>query len=54
MRVIDRLLDQRLCPAQAPPPGPLAAASRGLEPGSPAQQAILASIVRELLAGEPE
>jgi hypothetical protein len=54
MQVIDRLLDQRLRPAQVPPPGPLAAASRSLEPGSPAQQAILASIVRELLAGESE
>jgi len=53
MQVIDRLLDQRLRPAQVPPPGPPAATSRSLDPGSPAQQAILASIVRALLTGEP-
>jgi hypothetical protein len=46
MQVIDRLLDQRPRPAQVPPPGPSAAGSRGLDPGSPAQQAILARIVR--------
>jgi hypothetical protein len=54
MQVIDRLLDQRLRPAQLPPPGPPAAPSWGLDPGSPAQQAILASVVRTLLAGEPD
>ena len=53
MAVIDRLLDQRPRPAQVPPPGPPAAASRSLDPGSPAQQAILASVVRALLTGEP-
>ena len=53
MQVIDRLLDQRPRPAQVPPPGPPAAAPGGLEPGSPAQQAIVASIVRALLACEP-
>ena len=53
MQVIDRLLDQRPRPAQVPAPGPPAAASRGLDPGSPAQQAILASVVRALLTDEP-
>ena len=53
MQVIDRLLDQRLRPAQLPPPGPSAATSPGLDPGSPAQQAILASVVRALLTDEP-
>lgn len=53
MQVIDRLLDQRLRPAQLPPPGPPAATSWGLDPGSPAQQAILASVVRALLSDEP-
>jgi hypothetical protein len=54
LQLIDRLLDQRSRPAQFPPPGPLAAASGGPEPGPLAQQAILANIVRELLADEPE
>jgi hypothetical protein len=53
MQVIDRLLDQRSRPAQLPPPGPSAATSRGLDPGSPAQQAILASVVRALLTDQP-
>jgi hypothetical protein len=53
MQVIDRLLDQRPGAAQVPPLGPPTPASRGPEPGSPAQQAILASIVRALLADEP-
>jgi hypothetical protein len=53
MQVIDRLLDQRLRPAQLPPPGPPAARSWGLDSGSPAQQAILASVVRALLSDEP-
>jgi hypothetical protein len=54
MQVIDRLLDQRPRPAQVPPSGPPAAVSGGLESGPPAQQAIVASIVRALLASEPE
>jgi hypothetical protein len=33
MQVIDRLLDQRPRPAQVPPPGPPAAASRSLTAG---------------------
>jgi hypothetical protein len=37
MQVIDRLLDQRPRPAQIPSPGPSAATSRSLDPGSPAQ-----------------
>jgi hypothetical protein len=57
MQVIDRLLDERPRPGQALPPGappvPPAAAPRGLAPGSPDQQAILASVIRALLAGEP-
>ena len=53
MQVIDRLLDQRSRPAQLPPPGPWAVTSWGLDPGSPAQQAILASVVRALLSDEP-
>jgi hypothetical protein len=54
MQVIDRLLDQRPRPAQVPPSGPMAAAtSPGLVPGSPAQQAVLASVVRALLTDEP-
>jgi hypothetical protein len=53
MQVIDRLLDQRSRPAQLPPPGPSAVTSWGLDPGSPAQQAILASVVRALLSDEP-
>jgi hypothetical protein len=53
MQVIDRLLDQRPRPAQVPAPGPSAATFRGLDPGSPAQQAILGSVVRALLTGEP-
>ena len=53
MQVIDRLLDQRPRPAQLPPPGPPAVTPRGLDPGSPAQQAILASVVRALLTDEP-
>ena len=53
MQAIDRLLDQRPHPARVPPPGPPTAMSRGLAPGSPAQQAILASIVREILSDEP-
>jgi hypothetical protein len=44
-------------PGQALPPGmpaaPPAVAPRGLVPGSPDQQAILASVIRALLAGEP-
>jgi hypothetical protein len=53
MQVIDRLLDHRPRPARVPPPGPPAAVSGGLESGPP-QQAIVASIVRALLASEPE
>ena len=62
MQVIDRLLDERPRPGQARPPvtprgpqavTPLAVAPPGLAPGSPGQQAILASIIRVLLAGEP-
>jgi hypothetical protein len=53
MQVIDRLLDQRSRPARVPPSGPPAATSPGLVPGSPAQQAILASVVRALLTDEP-
>jgi hypothetical protein len=34
MQVIDRLLDQRPRPAQVPSPGPLAATSQSLDPGS--------------------
>ena len=60
-QVIDRLLDERPRPGQAPPPvpapgprsvAPQAAARGGLAPGSPGQQAILASVIRALLAGE--
>jgi len=54
MQAIDRLLDERPRPAQAPPAGPRAVMSAGLTPGSPAQEAILASIVRALLTDEPE
>jgi hypothetical protein len=53
MQVIDRLLDQRPRRAQDAPAGPSAAASPGLAPGSPAQQAILAGVVRELLTDDP-
>jgi hypothetical protein len=53
MQVIDRLLDQRPRPAQVPPPGPPAATVRDLGPGSPAQQAILASLLREFLTEDP-
>jgi len=66
MQVIDRLLDERPRPGQGPPvaaPGPSAVppptvappavTSPGLVPGSPGQQAILASVIRALLAGEP-
>jgi len=53
MQVIDRLLDERPRPGQVAPSGPPAATARGLEPGSPAQQAILASVLRELLNDEP-
>jgi hypothetical protein len=62
MQVIDRLLDERPRPGQALPPvtprgpqsvTPLAVAPPGLVPGSSGQQAILASVIRALLAGEP-
>jgi hypothetical protein len=60
MQVIDRLLDERRRPEKAPPPtappGPQAVtppAPPGLIPGSPGQEAILASVIRALLAGEP-
>jgi hypothetical protein len=53
VQVIDRLLDQRSRPAQVPAPGPSAATPRDLDPGSPAQQAILASVVRALLTDQP-
>ena len=62
MQVIDRLLDERPRPGHALPPvvprgpqavTPLAVAPPGLVPGSPGQQAILASVIRALLAGEP-
>ena len=56
MQVIDRLLDERPRPGQPPlartPSGQAAVAPPGLVPGSPGQQAILASVVRALLAGE--
>jgi hypothetical protein len=42
MQAIDRLLDERPRPAQARPAGP------------PAQEVILASILRALLTDEPE
>ena len=53
MQVIDRLLDERLRPGQVAPSGPPAATAWSLDPGSPAQQVILASVLRELLTGEP-
>jgi hypothetical protein len=53
MQVIDRLLDERPRPGQVAPSGPPAATARSLDPGSPAQQAILASVLRELLTDEP-
>jgi len=62
MQVIDRLLDERRSLGQLPPPvtpagsqsmTPLAVPSRGLVPGSPGKQPILASVIRALLAGEP-
>ena len=53
LQVIDRLLDERPRPGQVTPPGPPAATARGLDPGSAAQQAILASVLRELLTDEP-
>ena len=64
MQVIDRLLDERPRPDQVPPPTAVAppgpqgvtpptVAPLGLVPGSPGQQAILASVIRALLAGEP-
>jgi hypothetical protein len=52
MQVIDRLLDQRPRLVQVPPPGPPVTTSRSLDPGSPVQQAILASVVRALLTDE--
>lgn len=48
MQAIDRLLDERTRAGQVPP----GAVSPGLVPGSPAQEAILASILREILTGE--
>ena len=53
MQVIDRLLDERPRPGQVAPSGPPAATAQSLDPGSPAQQAILASVLRELLNDEP-
>ena len=53
MQVIDRLLDERPRPGQVPRLRASAATFRGLVPGSPAQEAILASVVRALLTGEP-
>ena len=53
MRVIDRLLDKRPRPGQVTPSAPTVAA-RNPGPASSAQQAILASITRALLTGEPQ
>jgi len=53
LQVIDRLLDERPRPGQVAPSGPPAATARSLDPGSPAQQAILASVLRELLTDGP-
>jgi len=53
MRVIDRLLDERPRPGQVTPSGPPAAAAWNPGPASSAQQAMLASIVRAVLTGEP-
>jgi hypothetical protein len=53
MQVIDRLLDERPRPGQVAPSGPPAATASGLDPGSAAQQAILGSVLRELLTDEP-
>ena len=49
MQVIDRLLDQRANPGQVPP----AVMPAALAPGSPAQEAILAGVLRALFTGEP-
>jgi hypothetical protein len=53
MQVIDRLLDQRSNPGQVPSAGPRAVMRAGLAPGSPAQEAILASVLRALFPDEP-
>jgi len=53
MQAIDRLLDERPRPGQARPGGTPAAMPPRLIPGTPAQEAILASVVLELLAEEP-
>jgi hypothetical protein len=54
MQVIDRLLDERPRPERpGPSSGPPAVAPPSPAPGSPDQQAILASVIRALLAGEP-
>ena len=54
MRVIDRLLDKRLRPGQVTPSAPPTVVARNLGPATSAQQAILASITRALLTGEPQ
>jgi hypothetical protein len=57
LQAIDQLLDQRITPGGAPAqtalPCPQPAAARVLEPGSPCQHAVLAGVLRALLAGDP-
>ena len=52
MQVIDRLLDERSCPAQVPPPA-MPAMPAAPAAGSPSRVAILASVLRTLFAEEP-
>jgi hypothetical protein len=51
MQVIDRLLDKRS--GQMTLSGPPGTAARNPGPALPAQQAILASVMRAVLTGEP-
>lgn len=53
MQVIDRLLDERSCPAQVRPPVMPAVMPAGPAAGPPSQAANLASILRALSTEEP-
>lgn len=53
MQVIDRLLDERSCPAQVRPPVMPTVRPAGLAAGPLSQAGNLASILRALFADEP-
>jgi hypothetical protein len=52
LRAIDRLLDQRARAGACPAQDPLPVTSRALEPGSPAEHAVLTGVLRAILEAD--